>query len=375
MAHQGALVVARNEALPRTFDVDRIDPSLFPSHVWARLAARRARWYEGRVTERPQWQGLLSLREALADQLALTRGLRCDAAQIAIVSSTREATDLLVRLLVNPGECVWVEDPGSPAISTVLSTAGAQVVPVPVDEEGLCVDTGLASAPRARLACVTAGAQMPLGHPLSPARRAALSTWAQQAGAYILDKDLDGDFHFDAQPYEALKARDVVDRVIHLGSLSFSLAPSKRLAYVVLPSRLVDVFCQSLALTQGQPSLLEQAVLSDFIVQGHWARHIRHLRAVYGFRADVLSHHVERHFRRWLQRSPVQRGLNMTARLPSGVSDVDVATAASAAGVTVVPLSAYRLHHASPAGLRLGFAAFSEVSIRSGVQFLARALE
>lgn len=374
MAHHGAHLLARHEQLPRTFDADRIDPSLFPSSIWARLAARRARCYEGRITERPHGQGLASLRQALADQLALTRGLRVDAGQIAIVSSTREAADLLVRLLVNPGEPVWLEDPGSHALATLLATAGAKVVPVPVDDEGLRVDAGVQAAPRARLACVTAAAQMPLGPPLSPGRRIALLGWAQSTGAYILDKDLDGDFHFAGPPPEALKATDAADCVIHLGSLAYSIAPSKRLAYVVLPSRLVDPFCQAMALTHGQPSLLEQAVLSDFIAEGHWARHIRHLRSVYGLRADALRHHLDRHFGHWLQLPSIQRGLSVTARLPDGIRDAEVAAQADAAGVSVTPLSAYRLAHATPAGLRLGFAAFSEVSIRSGVQLLARAI-
>lgn len=374
LVDEGAGVLSRHGPLPRTFEADRIDTSLFPAAVWARLAARRARWYEGQVMAEPQWQGLAALRQTLADQLALSRGLRCDAGQIVIVSGTRQAADLLARLLVNPGEPVWLEDPGSHALQAVLAAAGAQVVPVPADDEGLAVDAGMRVAPRARLACVTAGAQMPLGQPMSTARRQALLAWAQASGAYVLDKDLAGDLHFDGSGGDALKAADTGDCVIHLGSLAFSMVPCKRLAYVVLPHRLVDPFCKALTLTQGQPSLLEQAVLNDFMADGHWARHVRQLRAVYGFRADVLRHHLDRHFGRWLEMPPVQRGLNMTVRLPAATRDADIAARAAAAGVSVTPLSAYALQHAAPPGLRLGFAAFSEVSIRDGVMQLARAV-
>jgi GntR family transcriptional regulator/MocR family aminotransferase len=344
--------------------------------VWARLAARRARWHETRLTQGPEWQGLAPLRELLARQLLLTRGLRCEAAQIVLVPGARQAVDLLARLLLNPGEEAWVEDPGSPAVQAVLAAAGARVVAVPVDDDGLRVEAALAAAPRARLACTTAASQMPLGHAMSAARRQALLDWARQAGAYILDEDREGDFIFDGTGASPLKADDPGGGcVIHLGSLAFSMAPCLRLAYLVLPHRLVEPVCAALALTQCQPSLLDQAVLHDFIADGHWARHLRELRFVYGARAEALRHGLDRHFGRWLRLAPTQRGLNLTAWLPATTRDADLAARAAAAGITVAPLSTYRLQHPAPAGLRLGFAAFSETSIRSGVARLAAALD
>jgi len=374
MSEAGAGVMKRNGPLPRTFEADRVDAALFPAAVWAKLAAKRVRWYESRIVQGVEWQGLAPLRELLAQQLALTRGIRCDADQIVIVPGTRQALDLLARLLLNPGEEAWVEDPGSPAVQALLTAAGARVVPVPVDEEGLDVNAALRMAPRARLACTTAAAQMPLGQAMSTARRQALLTWARTTGAYVIDEDRDGDFVFDGGGVHALKANDDGDCVIHLGSLAFSLAPCLRLAYLVLPRRLVEPVCATLALTQSQPALLDQAVLHDFIADGHWARHLRELRMVYGARAEALRHGLDKHFGRWLQLTPARRGLNLTARLPGSVRDADMAGRAAAAGVTVTPLAAYRLQHPAPAGLRFGFAAFSESSIRSGVQKLAQAL-
>ncbi len=375
MSEAGAGVMNRNGPLPRTFEADRVDATLFPAAVWSKLAAKRVRWYEGRILQGVEWQGLAPLRELLAQQLLLTRGIRCDADQIVIVPGTRQALDLLARLLLNPGEEAWVEDPGSPAVQALLTAAGARVVPVPVDEEGLDVDAALRAAPRARLTYATAAAQMPLGHPMSTARRQALLAWARASCAYVIDDDRDGDFVFDGSSVSALKADDEGDCVIHLGSLAFSLAPCLRLAYLVLPRRLVEPVCTTLALTQSQPALLDQAVLHDFIADGHWARHLRALRSVYGARADALRHGLDKHFGRWLQLAPARRGLNLTAWLPVSVRDADMAGRAAAAGVTVAPLTAYRLQHPSPAGLRFGFAAFSEVSIRGGVQKLAAALE
>lgn len=374
MAATGAAVMSRKGSLPRTFEADRVDAALFPAATWARLAAKRARWHETRLLQGTEWQGLAPLRQLLAQQLLLTRGIRCDADQLVIVSGARQAVDLLARLLLNPGEEAWVEDPGSPALPALLAAAGARVVAVPVDEDGLQVDAGLRAAPRARLACTTATAQLALGRPMSAARRQALLAWARSACAYVIDEDRDGDFVFDGGADHALKAVDDGDCVIHLGSLAFSMAPCLRLAYLVLPHRLVEPVCATLALTQTQPSLLDQAVLHDFIADGHWARHLRETRGVYGARAEALRHELDRHFGRWLRIAPAQRGLNLTAWLPAATRDADIAARAAAAGVTVAPLAAYRLQHPAPAGLRLGFAAFSEGGIRSGVQKLAAAL-
>ncbi len=374
MSDAGAGVMHRNGPLPRTFEADRVDAGLFPTAVWTKLAAKRVRWYESRIVQGIEWQGLAPLRELLAQQLALTRGIRCEADQIVIVPGTRQALDLLARLLLNPGEEAWVEDPGSPAVQALLTAAGARVVPIPVDDEGLDVDAALRMAPRARLACTTAAAQMPLGHVMSASRRQSLLSWARASCAYVVDEDRDGDFVFDGSGAGALKADDEGDCVIHLGSLAFSLAPCLRLAYLVLPRRLVEPVCTSLALTQSQPSLLDQAVLHDFIADGHWARHLRELRLVYGARAEALRHGLDKHFGQWLQFTPSRRGLNLTAWLPGSARDADLAGRAAAAGVIVAPLTAYRLQHPAPAGLRFGFAAFSEASIRSGVHKLAQAL-
>lgn len=374
MSDAGAGVMSRNGPLPRTFEADRVDAALFPAAVWAKLAAKRVRWYEGRIVQGVEWQGLAPLREQLTQQLLLSRGIRCDADQIVIVPGTRQALDLLARLLLNPGEEAWVEDPGSPAVQALLTAAGARVIPVPVDEEGLDVDAALRTAPRARLAYTSSTTQMPLGHTLSASRRQALLAWARAACAYVIDEDRDGDFVFDGSGVNALKAADDSDCVIHLGSLAFSLAPCLRLAYLVLPRRLVEPVCTTLALTQSQPALLDQAVLHDFIADGHWARHLRELRSVYGARAEALRHGLDKHFGRWLQFTPSRRGLNLTAWLPDSTRDADLAGRAAAAGVVVTPLTAYRLQHPTPAGLRFGFAAFSEASIRSGVHKLAQAL-
>lgn len=375
MAAVGRASVHRHAGLPRTFEADRVDPALFPAATWARLAARRARWHQAHLGANTDWQGWAPLRQLLAHQLHLTRGIRCDAGQIVIVSSAPQALDLLARLLLNPGEEAWVDDPGPPATPALLAAAGVRVVPVPADEEGLQVDAAQRLAPRARLVCTSAGMQMPLGQPMSLPRRQALLAWARGTGAWVVDDDRDGDFVFDSGSTQALKALDDGDSVIHVADLSTCLSFSVRLACLVLPSRLVEPVCAAMALAGSPPALLDQAVLHDFIADGHWARQLRDLRAIYGARADALRSGLDTHFGQWLRMAPAVRGLSLTAWLPPATRDADVAARAAAAGVTVTPLAAYRLQHPAPTGLRLGFAAFSEAGIRSGVQHLAAALQ
>lgn len=374
MVREGERVVLRYGALPRTFDADLGDASLFPAGTWMRLSARRSRWYEGRLAQLPEWQGMLELRATLAEYLALSRGIRCSAEQIAIVSGPRQVADILLRLLVNAGEPVWAEDPGPSWLRAMLAGADAAVACIPVDREGLCVAAGLERAPAARLAFVASASQVPLGSAMSSRRRSDLLNWCQAEGSYVLDFDLDGDIQFDRSAAPTLKAGDKDDRVIHVGSFASSISPCKRLAYAVLPEELVEPFCRALALCQGQPSLLEQAVLNDFIVDGHWSRHVRNLRSVYGERADALRHQLGVHFGSWLKLADVQRGLSLTALLPDNVTDADVAARALSAGVSVTPLSDFSVRNAAPTGLRLGFAAFSEIGIREGARRLANAL-
>ncbi|MDR7335934.1 PLP-dependent aminotransferase family protein [Roseateles asaccharophilus] len=361
--------------MPRTFDADRIDSSLFPAAVWSRLEGKRVRAHGARPLQCTALQGLAALRGLIAQHLLLTRGLACDLEQIVIVQAAHQAIDLLARLLLNPNEEVWIEDPGSTSLKSLLASTGARVVPVPVDEDGLRVDEGVLAAPRARMACTTTGVQMPLGLPLSAARRESLLSWARAAGAYVLDEDREGDVFLDGHPPACLKAIDTHDRVIHVGHLDASMGHGVRLGYLVLPRNLVDPVCAAMAITQTRPSLMDQAVLHDFMADGHWSRHLHELRAVYRGRADALRHNLDKHFGRWLRIAPAQRGLNVTAWLPTATRDADIARRAADAGVSVTPLSAYRMHHPVKGGLRLGFAAFSEPNIHAGVLQLARALD
>lgn len=363
----------------QTFEPDQIDLGLMPVGIWQMLAGKRAQLHEARLLQDGMpLLGYPPLRERLAELLTTTRGQRCDPGRIVIVGSVAKAIDLLARLLLDPGDKAWVEDPGPPGAQALLATAGASLVHVPVDEQGLRVDEGLRLAPEARLAYVTADVQMPLGHPLSANRRAALLRWAVHAQACVIAEERDGDFIFGGPSPSAPPSpgTDEDDWLIRIGNLSFNVSPGLKLAYMVLPERLVDPMRALIGLTGAMASVFDQAVLHDFIAQGHWARHLRLAREIYGTRSALLREQLDKHFGRWIEMPPQQRGLSLVLKLRADVPDTEVAARAAQGGVIVAPLSPLsRQQHPPLNGLRLGFAAFSEASIRGGVEKLVAALD
>ncbi len=379
LSHRGRALAARGTGVPdpwvRTFQPDCGDPGLFPMETWARLAGRRQHWQGPHWLYRQHAQGLRPLREALAEHLGVTRGLRCTADQLLIVPSVRQGLDLLARLLLDPGDAVWVEDPSPAEHHGLFEAASARLIPVPVDHDGLDVAAGARLAPYARLAQLSGAVQRPLGVTLTPARRRALLDWAAAAQAYVIEEEHEADFVLTGAPVPSLRQSEGGEaRVIQVGCLTHSLFQGLGLAYVLLPDALVEPACAALAMTGQQPSALEQRLLLDFMDQGELARHLRSLRERYAARAAALQSALDRHFGRWLHFAPVRQGLSLTVRLPDEVDAERIARRAAAVGVTLAPLSAYRLRHPVPQGLRLGFAAFPENSLKAGVEKLAGVL-
>lgn len=379
LSHRGrALALNRRRiepAWPQTFLPDCGDTSLFPVETWTRLAMQRERW------RNPHWllpgdvQGLRPLREALARHLSVARGLPCSADRLVIVGSAGQGLDLLARLLLDPGDAVWIEDPGLCHRHVLFEAASAQLVAVPVDHDGLDVAAGAQLAPYARLVHLSGAVLRPLGVPLAPARRRALLDWAEACQAYVIEEEHEADFVLGNLAVPSLRAVAGADtRVIQVGGLAHSLFPGLQLAYLLLPDALLEPVCAALAATGQQPSAQEQQLLLDFIEQGGLARHLRELRERYASRAATLQSSLDRHFGEWLRFAPVRQGLSLTAFLPDPVDAVRISSRAAGMGITVTPLSAYRVRHPVPQGVRLGFAAFAEASIRAGIEKLAATL-
>lgn len=353
------------------------DPAIehFPSELWGRLAVRRARQFKSWLQTHDSGLGYQPLREALADYLGSCRGVRCTAAQIAIVSGVQQGLDLLARVLLKPGDPIWMEDPGYFGASIVLSNRGAKIVPVPVDEEGLSLAAGIKSCARPAGMYLTPAHQFPLGMTMSLERRMAIVSWAARTGAFIIEDDYDSEYRFEGKPVPALQSLDAGSNVILIGSFSKLLFPSIRLGYVVLPEPLVGYFRAYRHRTDFRSISFDQAVLCDFITEGHLGRHLRRMRDLYASRLAALMEAGREYMNGALEISSVKAGLYTAGFLRNGMSSRQAETRAVASGIEVLGLDRFTLRRRDPKGLLMGFAAFDERTIREAVVKLAVALK
>jgi GntR family transcriptional regulator / MocR family aminotransferase len=346
---------------------------LFPTTLWAQVAARRLRKVSTNFLMGCDPLGYLPLRQAIADYLNTSRGVNCTADQVAIVSGAQEALDLVARLFVNPGDRVCMENPGYIGAARVFQSLGAKISHVPLDEEGMKLRAD--TLRHARLVYVTPGHQFPLGITMSLPRRLQLLESARKSGALILEDDYDSEFRYAGRPVPALQGLDRHGLVLFTGSFSKVLFPSLRLGYLVLPRDLVDRVSATLSITRRHAPVMEQAVLCDFITAGHFGRHLRRMRQIYAERLNVLLHSARQNLTGLLEISGIEAGLQTVGWLQRGINAESAAAAAAKRNVEVIPLSVYSHGNAASTGLQLGFAAVDAKEIRRGVQDLAIALE
>ncbi len=358
----------------RPFKMRDPDLSEFPAELWGRIAARRARAFRSWLRQEDDGRGYRPLREAITHYLGSSRGVNCTADQIVIVSGTQQALDLLARVLMVPGDPVWMEDPGYFGASIALKRAGAKIIPVPVDEEGLCVSAGIEACANAKGVFLTPAHQYPLGMTLSLERRMEILNWAARTGAFIIEDDYDSEYRFEGLPAPSLQALDRKSNVIFVGTFTKLLFPGLRLGYVVLPPPLVDVFVAFRRATDFRSSGLDQAVLTDFISDGHFSRHLRRMRGLYAERLEALVEYGRRYLKGALEISNSKAGLYTVAFLRNGMSSRLAESLAAAQGIETRALDRFTLRRSDPKGLLLGFAAFDEKAIRTGVIQLANAI-
>ncbi|MDB6174000.1 MAG: transcriptional regulator, GntR family with aminotransferase domain [Chthoniobacteraceae bacterium] len=348
---------------------------LFPIALWSQLAGRRLRGASPRMLTGGDPMGYGPLRAAVAAYLGSARGVKCAPEQIFIVSGTQQALDLTARLVLDPGDQVWVEDPGYPGAVAAFSSAGAKVVGVPVDSHGLDVSQGQRLAPEARLAYITPAHQFPLGVSLSLERRLALLGWAQGAGAWIFEDDYDGEYRFSGRPLPAVQGLDTTGCVIFGGSFNKMLFPALRLGYVVVPPQLVEAFSRARSQTDRFAPVLDQAILCDFITEGHFGQHIRRMREAYAERLAALHGAADGPLAGLLEIVRIQAGLQTAARLPANIPDREATIAAAALGIHVDSISNFQISRRDINGLILGFASSPPEQIREGAKRLVKALK
>ncbi len=362
-----------NPGRPFRLGIPAVD--LFPVRAWSQLVQRRLQALTPAQLDYGDASGQLVLREAIAEHLSVVRGTRCDASQIMVVAGAQHALNLIARLLLDPGDDVWLEEPGYPGALSAFVAAGANIHPVPVDADGLDVGEGVRQAGSGRMAYVTPSHQFPLGVPMSLPRRLALLRWATAARAWVVEDDYDSEFRYGARPIPCLHGLDPDGRVIYLGSFAKTLFPSLRLGFLVVPADLREKLLAVRRSSELHPPFLDQVVLADFIREGHFGRHLRRMQSAYRERLEAITEAARELCGESLRIRPVRTGLHLVADLERADANA-VSERAATVGVEAMPLSRYYFGGgAAQNGLVLGFGAVRPDDARRGMERLATAIE
>jgi GntR family transcriptional regulator/MocR family aminotransferase len=343
----------------------------FPRDRW--LRSLRAAWRESPLDAVGYGdpRGAPRLREALAGYLGRVRGAATDPENTLVCTGFMQGFSILCRWLYTHGITeIAVEDPGWHVHRLIAEQAGLQTIPVPVDEQGLCVPT--LAGTEARAVLVTPAHQFPTGAVLSRERRAALIEWAEDGERLIVEDDYDAEFRYDRVAVGALQGL-APERVLYIGSASKRLAPGMRLGWLLMPSWLAWPLIAAKTVEDGGSEVVGQLALCDFIERGELDRHIRRTRLLYQGRRDVLIEALGR----WLphaRSSGAEAGLYELITLPEGIDESALIAAAADAGVGIEGLSWHRFTHGGPPGVLLGYGNLSEPAIEQGVRLLADAL-
>ncbi|HEV3207141.1 MAG TPA: PLP-dependent aminotransferase family protein [Terriglobales bacterium] len=371
---------AAKPRITRAFRANQAALDVFPTNLWAQVASRRLRRASRQLLAGGEALGYRPLRQAVAEYLNTSRGVKCAAEQVLIVSGVQEALERAAHLLLDPDDPVWVEEPGYPGAALVFGAVGAKVRPVPVDAEGLQLEAGRRRWRRAKLVYVTPAHQFPLGVSMSLRRRLALLEWARRSQTLIFEDDYDSEYRYSGRPLPALQGLDRGGVVIFAGSFNEVLFPALRLGYLVVSAGMVDRFAAAQSVSMRHAPLLDQAVLCDFITEGHFARHIRRMRELYSERLAVFLEASRSRLEGLLEIPNVEAGLQTVGWLARGIQAERAAAAAEKYEVEVIPLNRYYSLRSGRQGtgrqgLLLGFAAVDGRELRRGVEELGRALE
>jgi GntR family transcriptional regulator/MocR family aminotransferase len=346
----------------------------FPYAMWSRLLAARWRRPLPTYTAYGGSAGFLPLREAIAEYLVTARGVKCTPDQVIVTNGSQQALDLASRVLLDPGDAAWLEEPGYIGARLAFLGAGARVVPVPVDAEGMSIAAGERLAPSPRVIYATPSRHFPLGGTMSLARRLRLLAFATERSAWIIEDDYDSEFRYAGRPLPSLQGLDVESRVLYVGTFSKVLLPALRLGYLVVPTDLVDAFLAARSIDGLHAPVIDQMVVTDFMVGGHFARHLRRMRALYAQRQEALLRAIAIELDDELEVRPEDAGMHLVAYLRRDMSDEDACQLAATQQVTTLPLSRFYMQPAPRQALMLGYTGFRPPQINRAARQLALAL-
>ena len=369
----GVAVLPESTSLGKAFRMYEPAVDLFPVDLWARIAGRVLRRAPRSLFGQGNASGYELLRREIAAYVGASRGVRCTAEQVIVTSGAQQALDLAARILIDPGDRVWMEDPGYPGANFVFRAAAACVVPVPVDQEGLDLQAAIRTG-SAKLVYVTPANQFPLGITMSLERRLDLLRWASAEGAWIIEDEYDAEYTYSGRPVPALQSLDRSGCVLYIGTFTKMLFNALRLGFIVVPERLVDAFVAAKSFMDRHGPTLDQAVLAEFLAEGHFGHHVRRMRQVYRERMFVLIEAARKDLSGLLDVQEANAGMKTIGWLRPDLPDKEAASRARALGLELGFVSAFTVRHSQPPGLVLGFAACRDGELRRGVRVLATAL-
>jgi GntR family transcriptional regulator/MocR family aminotransferase len=354
------------------FDYGLSDVGTFPFEMWRRILLRNARRTAVRDLDSGPAAGSVSLREAIAMHLRRSRAVVCDPEQVIVVNGSQQALDLITRVLIERGDRVAIEDPSYGGTREVLRAAGARLLPVTVDRDGL----NPAGLPKdARLAFVTPSHQFPTGAILSLARRQALLAWAGSNHALIVEDDYDGEFHYEGQPLESLQGLDTEGRVIYVGTFSRTIFSALRIGYLIAPKSLTPALTSAKWLCDRHTATLEQQTLAEFIASGMYERHLRRVRRGNAGKRRALLESVDKHLGGRVEVSGDGAGAHVVLWPRKRVSEEAVIARAASKGVGIYGIAGYFLGRPRRAGFLLGYSRLNEKEIREGIRLLAESFQ
>jgi GntR family transcriptional regulator / MocR family aminotransferase len=342
----------------------------FPIGIWSKLVARHSRKPPKGIMAYGDAKGYLPFREAIAEYLGAVRGVRCEPSRILVTTGSQQALQISAQVLLDPKDRIYVEEPGYPGARQAFLTVGAQLIPVRVDQDGMNVAEIIRRGRQARAVYVTPSHQYPMGMAMSAARRMLLLNWAARSGAWIIEDDYDSEYRFANRPIASLQGLDTAGRVIYIGTFSKVMFPALRLGYVVVPKDLICAFSAARDAADVFSSTLYQTVLTDFIREGHFARHIRRMRMLYMERRRALIRAIHIHMGDVLEVIGAEAGMHLVALLPHATNDVAASKKAAQKGISAIPLSTCYLEPPARGGLILGYGGANAHQLHEGIRKL-----
>ena len=343
-----------SKALPFQIGIPALDA--FPLSRWRSICQQQQK----SVYEMQQLQGDVygyrPLREAISAYLNVSRGIRCSASQVFITTGYRQSLQLLASTLLKPNDAVWLEDPSFPPGQRLMERLGMQLIPVPVDSDGMNIVEGMRLASGAKMVLLTPANQSPLGTVLSRQRRLDLLSWAASKGAWLVEDDYDGEYCLDERPQQLLSSLDQDGRTFYLGTFSKTMHPALRIAYVVVPEAKVAEISDMADDVLDGCSVLVQSAIAAFMTEGYFALHLKKMRSLYEKRREILTKALQERLHGRVFINPFSRGLSLTLFLGDDCDDFAVAQRAGSLGLSVSCLSSRTIVKNGRRGLLIGFA-------------------